>query len=37
MFDKFQSGFQQNYSTGTAILKITNEILMSLDKGKYSI
>ena len=37
IFDKFQSGFRQNHSTETALLRVMNDILMQADKGDISI
>lgn len=37
IFDKFQSGFRQNHSTETALLRVMNDILMQADKGELSI
>ncbi len=32
--DKFQSAYRESYSTETALLRVQNDILMELDKGK---
>lgn len=37
MFDNFQTGFWKNQSTQTALLRVTNVILMSVDSGNLTI
>ena len=37
MYAKFQSGYRQFYGVETALLRVTNDILMSLDKGEEVI
>ena len=37
IFDKFQSGFRHQHSTETALLRVTNDILMHADAGEHSI
>uniref|UniRef100_A0A669CZI7 Reverse transcriptase domain-containing protein n=1 Tax=Oreochromis niloticus TaxID=8128 RepID=A0A669CZI7_ORENI len=35
--DRFQSGFRKLHSTETALLKVTNDIVMSADSGEYTV
>ncbi len=37
LFDKFQSRFRQSHSTETALLRVSNDILLSSDAGRCSI
>ena len=37
ILDKFQSGFRKNHSTETALLRVSNDILMSADSGKCAV
>lgn len=37
MIDKFQSGFRSKHSTATALLKITDDISIALDKGHVAL
>ena len=37
LYEPFQSGFRSKHSTETALLKITNDILLSADSGHLSI
>ncbi|XP_039901842.1 uncharacterized protein LOC120742540 [Simochromis diagramma] len=35
--DRFQSGFRKLHSTETALLKVTNDIMMSANSGEYTV
>ncbi|KAF7642866.1 hypothetical protein LDENG_00249520, partial [Lucifuga dentata] len=37
IFDKFQSGFRKKHSTESALLRVTNDILMRTDSGERTI
>lgn len=36
-FEKFQSGYRQLHSTETALLRVSNDIIMASDAGKSTI
>lgn len=37
IFEVFQSGFRKHHSTETALLKVSNDILLTCDSGNYAV